>query len=155
LYRWISGIAVGIALVAALGVGCGGGDESEASVQLTKAQFTKQASGICEDMFEKRLAARRKFDEKFDPNEEKTESLPYLGKKVTALLIPSMQSGLEELEGLEPPPAIKADVEKMLETYAAAIEEFETKGVVALKGSKPVEDFNKESRALGLSCEAP
>lgn len=155
MYRWISGIAVGIALVAALGVGCGGGDESEASVQLTKAQFTKQASEICTKMYEKRVAARARFDEKNDPNEEKGESLPYLQEKITALLIPSMQGGLEELEGLEPPPAIKADVEKMLENYAAAIEEFEAKGVTALKGSKPVEDFNKESRALGLTCEAP
>lgn len=161
MYRWISGIAVGIVAIAALGVGCGGsGDESatgsEAAVHIPKAQFVKKAESLCVDRRKERLAAAEEsYNKKVraaDPTAG-TERFQELAEEVlTESILPSLRKQQEDLEALGTPAADEAKIEKMMQSLEQGIDELEQDGFEKLNYNQ-LDPFEKETKAYGLKCK--
>ncbi len=139
--------------------GCGdGGDES---TTVTKAEFTKQANSICAKGRSQIRAAGAEMNEKYYEQEGgDTASQPAnidLERKLAEAMIensmlPAMEEQLDELESLSAPAGGEATISKMLNTYAKAIEELESKGVAAMVAFESLFAFEKEAKAYGLDC---
>lgn len=148
--RIISVVAVA-ALGAALVLGCG--DGSEASSDVTKAEFTKEAETVCRERKEDWDAEVAAFSEQakaegetdFDKAKRRSETF------LSASLVPLLQEELGALEDLGMPEADEAKIEKMLQSRARGIERLEEDGPEALLG-QPFREFEREAKAYGLSC---
>jgi hypothetical protein len=140
-----------VVMGAALVVGCG--DDGEASSNVTKAEFTKEAEAVCKERkkdWEAALAAfQKESQEKGRPGsaKEKERAETLLGET----LVPVLEEELTALEGLEVPEADEAKVEEMLQSRSEGVEKLEEGGVEALLAG-PFETFEKEAKAYGLDC---
>jgi hypothetical protein len=151
-YRWIVGMLVLAVTIGSLISGCGDGDEASADV--TKAQFTKEAEAVCAerkegwaaaiDAYNKELAADDKLE--FKEGRMRAEAL------VKDSLLPILKTELEALEDLDVPEADEAKIDKMLQTRSRGVEELEDKGVEALLKNPYFEAFEKEAKAYGFNC---
>jgi len=108
-------IAVFAAVLVAAIAGCGGsGDSSSESAGLTKAEFVKQANGICAKGEAQRTEAMQKVSATFDPTEDVTQT-----KKGDELIEAGMavfEETTEELAELEPPQGEEEKFEELIET---------------------------------------
>lgn len=156
-YRRIILVIVGMALGGALIGGCGG--EDDASADVTKAQFVKEAEAICADrkkeweavvdVFIKENEAKvKKTGKATSTKEGREKSQEILDKS----LLPLLQGEQEELEALESPEADEAKVEEMLQKRAEGIETLEDEGVNALSSDETFGTFDKDAKAYGLNC---
>jgi hypothetical protein len=148
---------VGVAAVAALWAGCGGGSDdsngstTESTPSLTKAQFVKKADAICAERKKKWKAkvasAREELSEKDGSlNEDKADEL------VVSVLVPLMEEELENLEALGVPAGDEEAVSKMWEARSGAVEEIERGGTAAVSSSKSLTSFATQAREYGVQC---
>lgn len=151
MYRWISGVVLGVFVLAVIASGCGGGGGSSS---LTKSEYTKQADEIC---------AKRKKEWKSDLAayekevvEKKASNDPAAQKELAEgvlqeSMLPSLQEQLKGLEELDAPKEIEKQAEKMVASLATGVEGVEKEGVESLVGSGFTK-FGKEAEALGVTC---
>jgi len=150
LYRWISGIVVGV-VVLAVGAGCGSGGDSST---VTKAEFKKQAEAICakrKKEWQSSLAAYEKevTDRKAAGNiKVQTEIAEGLLAKN---MLPALQEQLEALEELGAPEGSEEKAEAWLASLTKNVKEIEENGVESLVATT-FQDFEKQSKDLGVSC---
>jgi hypothetical protein len=116
---------VGVAMLAALAGGCGGGDDSEEQ-PLTKAQYIKKGNKICAKEGERLGKEMVAYGEQKDPEgsgEPNTQEDTAL--TISVILIPGFRAEVEALEELMPPAEDEARVEAMLERFNAGLEDGE------------------------------
>lgn len=156
--KWIAGIAVGgISLIVV--AGCGGGDDS--TTALTKAEFTEEANSICAESRRQIRAGAAAMNRRYyqlegvDTDSEPANldlEMKLTERMVSESMLPAMKEQLESLEGLDAPADDEAEVSKMVETYAEAIEELEDRGVVTILQFEKLDAFQKEAADYGLDC---
>lgn len=147
----ICGVVALAALAAALVGGCG--DGSEASSDVTKAQFTKEAEAVCSERkkdWDAKVAefVKKSEADKVGPKESEKRSEAFFAEN----MVPLLQTELDSLEDLDAPEADEAKVEKMLENRSQWVEKLEDEGVDALFEDGSLGDFEKEAKAYGLDC---
>ncbi|MDX6635256.1 MAG: hypothetical protein QOF06_1459 [Solirubrobacterales bacterium] len=148
--RAIGGMALGLVVVAALLIGCGGGDETATTASLTEAQFVKQANAVCERLRKKRRDVIAAYDERAIENGENPNGRAGLEEKLVTLLIPLMRERLNGLEALEAPEADAEKWKRMLDHYASGIETLEEQGFDGLTNAPQLEQYAEEARRLHL-----
>jgi hypothetical protein len=141
-------MAVGIfGLVVA--AGCGGGDTTTA---VTKIEFIKRANAVCRKAQTDRASEIAAYDKAIEAKGQEVESKPNLEKKTIAVLLPSMQKQLEELQSLDKPEVGKAQIEEMLEGLGQGVEKLEEEEFQGLSNAGKLEAFGREAQAFGLEC---
>jgi hypothetical protein len=118
-------LALPVLTVALLAGGClgGGSGSSSSSGQLTKAQYSQQASAICRS-YKKKIAAL--------PTPADLKKLAQSGEKAIAL----QQQELDELARLRPPEAIGADVRQMLAAVQRGVQQGSRLVLAAQQGNR-------------------
>lgn len=154
MFRWITGVAIGAALLA-LAVGCGGGDDS--TTELTKAEFSKQANAICAKAKDERTVAYEKYAEEVQGIRTGNKSVPKEEQKlademIDATVIPTLQDQLAQLEELAAPTADEATISKMLKNLSKGTGELEEGGVRQFINGGKLTTFQEEAETYGISC---
>jgi hypothetical protein len=153
VFRWITGVAVGAALLV-LVAGCGSGDDS--TTEVTKAEFTKQANAICAGARKEREAASSTYAKEVaaKSNGEPTVKLQrdLAERMVDEKFLPSLENELRGLEELDAPAADEAEISKMLRTFSTEMGAVEKGGVRAILVGGGFSNFEKEAESYGLSC---
>jgi hypothetical protein len=154
VFRWITGMAIGAALLV-LAVGCGGGDDS--TTQVTKAEFTKQADSICAEGKQERKAAAEGYEKEVQaksngrpPSSELQQELA--NKTIDETYVPSLEKQLGQMEELSKPAADEAKISKMLKALSKGTGEVDKGGVKALLRGGALLTFQEEAKRYGLSC---
>ena len=152
--RWMTGVAVGVALLILVG-GCGGGDNS--TTEVTKAEFTKQANAICADGQNERKAAAENYSKEVQARSSggqgahKVErDLAY--KMLREEVVPSLEDQVGELEELGAPAAEEAKISAMLKTLSKGTGEIKEGGVRKFLEGQALRTFQEEAESYGLSC---
>jgi hypothetical protein len=125
---------LGVLAVALLAAGCGGGGTDEATAQVSKAEFYKQARAVCAKT-QKTLQAKLKA----------SGSLSHVYNEAA----PVLKREAEELASISGPEQVEEEVEPMVANLTKA------SGVVAKQGEKAVNNpsidtYKKEAAALHL-----
>jgi len=105
-------MAVGLGLI-----GCGGSDDAE---PLSKAEFKKQATAICEKSRQERYDKVDALPKNVQSNKQE------LKKLIQSEFIPSFRAMYDELRELNPPEAEAEEFEKVLASLEAAIDKTES-----------------------------
>jgi hypothetical protein len=154
VFRWITGVAVGAALLI-LAVGCGGGDDS--TTQVTKAEFTKQADSVCAEGKEERKAAAADYEKEVQaksngrpPSSELQQELA--NEMIDESFVPSLEKQLGQMEELSKPAADEAKISKMLKELSKGTGEVDKGGVKALVRGGALFTFQEEAERYGLTC---
>jgi hypothetical protein len=154
VFRWVSGVAVG-AVMLALAVGCGGGDDP--TTEVTKAEFTKQANAICDEAKATRKPALDNLNKELQQIAKVRQVSEKMLRKVAdkmihETMVPSLEDQLRHLEELGSPVADEATVSKMLQNLSDGTDEMEEDSSEFLvKGGKLL-IFQEEAATYGLSC---
>lgn len=142
------GIVVVLGVVA---VGCGGGGEA-APPELTKAQFVKQATAICQKVEEEkqsRLEAAIKSEKRRGLFAASDSELEKLAAKV---VLPLYEEGVSRLGRLNlAGKKDKAKTAKILHEYEVALKEAKADPSTALEGN-PFARPDEAAAAYGFSC---
>ncbi|HEV2755234.1 MAG TPA: hypothetical protein VG318_05595 [Actinomycetota bacterium] len=118
--------------------GCSGED------RLSEEEFVEQANAICAEGNEELESAADELVEGGDPSEEDLEGL-------IDTAIDNVSAQLNGIEDLSPPEDMEADVEDLLETARAELQDLEDAGAEAFtSGEPPFEESNQKARDLGL-----
>jgi hypothetical protein len=142
-------VLLGIFGAAALVMGCGGGGDDA----LSKAEFTKQANGICKELLgdaEAEMLAWSKSKKKNAAGEQVNAQ----GETVSEIMGDYYATKAESLGELTPPEAEQDQFDQMLATLDKAIEEGEETPERFVSGSKSLEEMGVESAELGLECSS-
>jgi len=118
----VTAMLVGVAALAMLVVGCGGGDDSSSEEALTKAQYAKEASAICAQGGQetaKALSLYLKENGLTQPNEAQA------GKAIEVVVLPAFRSQVEELSELQAPEGDEAQIELMLQSLETGLDDGE------------------------------
>ena len=126
---------LGVLAAALLAMGCGGGGSDEATAQVSKAEFYKQARAICGK-------AQRKLQAEY----QALGSIEALYTKAA----PLMEQEAEELEAITGPEKVEDKIKPMIANLRRASE------VISQQGEKAVNDptiatYKDEAAALNLS----
>ena len=109
MYRWISGVLVGLVALGAVISGCGGGSDSSSTV--TKAEFVKQADALCAERQKEWKAALASYNQEVQERNA-TNKLQVQEEIATDLvekeMIPAVSKQLEAMEALPAPRAAKS-----------------------------------------------
>lgn len=141
-------LGVAVVLLALLGAGCGGDDESEA---LTKAQFLKQGNAICKKAEEERGEAINKAAETFKGKEISLKEQEDLVLEV----LPTYENATTKLDELGAPEGDEKKVEALVEAMEGAAEQVKASPGTALETSVPFKKANELAKKYGLeSCIA-
>jgi hypothetical protein len=125
---------VGVLAVVLLAMGCGGGGSDEATAQVNKAEFYKQARSICAKTLKEIVAVSEAA---------KTNAASY--RKMPPLL----EHEAEELEALSGPEAVEAKVDPLIANVMKASQLVEQEGEAAATGPT-VEAYKEEAFRLHL-----
>lgn len=103
-------------LAIALVVGCGGGDDDEATASsITKAEFIKQADAVCEKTTKQAQADFRAYlKEGARIEEEELSAEDYAAIVVETVMTPNYEQEFEELRDLGAPNGDEDEVEKLI-----------------------------------------
>ena len=154
MYRWISGILVGVVVLGAVISGCGGGSDSST---VTKAEFVKQADALCAERQKEWKTALASYNQQVQERNA-TNKLQVQEEIATGLLekemIPAVSKQLEAMEALPAPEGDEEQVSKMLDTLSKELEkvEGEKNPVYGLAKSHNFEKFEEEAKKYGLNC---
>jgi hypothetical protein len=141
----------GVLAIALVAAGCGGGDD-ETTATLTKAQFIKQADGICsaaedelDSKFEK-FGKEHKLSDKHPPNHEESE------EAANTILIPSIEGQVTDIRALGAPSGESDQVDELLTAVEAALEKAkeEPAEFIEEEGEGDFAEANKMAREYGL-----
>ena len=130
---------IGVAASALIIFGCGSGSD-EATAQITKAQFVKQAETICSKAREKRAAVSNQEGEPQAGNDSK----PF-----DRVLASSMAREAEELKALATHAEDEADVARLAGTLSKLSTRVEETGLAGLQ-TAAFPQVQQEAAALGL-----
>jgi hypothetical protein len=143
---------LGAVAVLAAAAGCGGGDSTSAtSPELTKAQFVKQATAICQKTAEEkqsRLEAAIKGERGRGLFAASNAELEKLASKV---VLPLYGEALSRLGDLNPPAKDKARVGRILHGYEAAMKEAEADPSTGFENN-PFAKPDEAAAAYGFGC---
>ncbi|HKH64487.1 MAG TPA: hypothetical protein VKA35_03385 [Solirubrobacterales bacterium] len=148
-----------VALVAlALAVaGCGGGDDSTGSTEvsvnadLTKAQFLQQANAICAKANQELDQEIEEFAKEHNLGGKKEPTKEVLAEAAEEILLPSATRQVEEIRDLGAPAGEEKAVDKILTAAEKAVEESEEDPAkAALSTGGPFTDANKLASDYGL-----
>jgi hypothetical protein len=139
---------VGILVVLAMGVGCGGGDDDSS---LSKAEFVKQADEVCtraESKKNKDLeAAFQQLGKEGKSGKQAEEEL------VTGTALPPISEMTEELKDLGAPSGEEDQVDAMISAFEEEVEKVEGDPASVINGSGG--EFNKANQlAKEMGLEA-
>jgi hypothetical protein len=153
-WGWLVVVAALLALVAA---GCGdssagsSGAEGQAEVTgpLTKAQFKREANGICQAGFEEKDQVVSTVVKSIPP-EELAEPAPEKLEKVVSLMLVPVKKTTSELSELQPPAKEQAALDEIVSKLEAGIEKSEAQPGVFLSGT-PLAPAGDVARGIGLA----
>ncbi|MET0305180.1 MAG: hypothetical protein ABW196_03000 [Solirubrobacterales bacterium] len=144
---------IGAVLCGLLAQGCGDSSEdrgtSVAAAEISEAEYVRQADAICAEHENKmgpetarlyREAARPDAD--IDTSEE---------GRVSAILVPSLESELDELEALGDPVGDRIPVEEILGEIQQVIDEADEDPEAFLEGFGPYEKAEKAAERYGIT----
>lgn len=161
---------IGIAVLAILAVGCGGGggdttgggtsatsgdstsatsDGGGSGKPLTKVEFISKGDAICQEVpknYNKKLAELEE--------ENKAEGKPKLSKSEENLkaAIPPLNVAIEEMEELTPPKGEEKQAEEIVDALEAAAKGVEEKPTSELSGPKsPFNEFQELTKKYGFT----
>jgi hypothetical protein len=140
-------LAVLVAL-AALVVGCGGGDDSETTETLTKAEFIKQGDQICEKANEASEDEAEEFAKENDFTLEKA-SKAQIEEAVGEVLVPNLNGQVEDLRALGAPEGDEDQIEEILVSLEGAADEIEGDPGLIFEG-KTLEEPSKLAEDYGF-----
>jgi hypothetical protein len=149
MYR-LSITALGVAALAVIVLGCGSsGSGTNASatsapsgVEVTKAQFIKQAEAICVKNAKERTAAIAAWEK-----QAPADGAASVEEALIKIVAPALTEEAEALKALEPPAGEQANVAKMIENLS--------KGSSAVEKGSPgpeVAQFAQEAAAFGMKA---
>jgi len=139
-----------IAALAGIAGGCGGSDGDEEP--LTKAQFTKQANGICQN-HTKQLKAELTAYAKKGPSGSPEARRIRVSKTV---LLPGIDSEMVALEGLAAPDGDEEQVSAIVDAGRSGLEQAEAEPDKILGvESSALEQFQKLAFEYGLTTCGP
>jgi hypothetical protein len=150
IFRWTVALMGAAVVLAAVATGCGGGGGTGPS-QLTKAQFVKQATAICQKSAEEkapRLEAAIKGEGGRGLFGASNGELEKLASKV---VLPLYRETISRLGTLSPQSRDKARVAKVLGEYEAALKEAEADPSLALEGN-PFAKADEAAAKYGFDC---
>lgn len=110
MYRRTFAILISVLALAGIAAGCGGGDDGESN-SLTKAEFVKQASQICDEIdkeTQKNLEAAARSQEGVPPSKNTEEQL------VNNIVIPALQKQSEQLGELGAPEGDEEEIDAII-----------------------------------------
>jgi len=130
-------VGMGLAAAAILMAGCGGDGADDATAQVSKSQFMTQARDICE-VTQKKMAPLLLS--------KKARQNPDRFKEAASLL----KREAEELEAIEGPKQVEADVEPLIANIV------EAGHIISTQGEEGVQDpriaaYKREARRLHLT----
>ncbi len=143
-----SGFAILLMLFVGLG-GCGIGDPEPAGDALTRAEFTEEANGICEQANEE---LRQAMIDAFGPGRQPDDEA---GIRFTRdVWVPSLRRQDKDLRALEWPEADRQRIEAMLRGITAAADRVEADPGLASEG--PFDDVTRKLTEYGIGpCGSP
>ncbi|HET9199097.1 MAG TPA: hypothetical protein VFN92_12700 [Solirubrobacterales bacterium] len=151
MQRWIIGVVVGAVLVAALGVGCGGGDDSTTTI--TKVAFIKQAESVCDKMQDELSDQLADFEKGAKSRGEKVGGQANLDTRVEDVYVPVIQGEAEKLEALGAPAADEKKIEAMIQNLNSASEIMEDEKAAGMeRAGASLEKFIEQGTDYGLKC---
>jgi uncharacterized protein YfcZ (UPF0381/DUF406 family) len=150
LSKRIIALLVGIATLAVLVAGCGGGGgDSTSGETLTKAEFIKQGDEICKKGNTALEAEANEFAEENGINTEKpTEAQEE--EVVEQVVGPAYLSQAEEVGQLGAPSGEEAKVEAMLEALTEGAEVMEANPKALVEEKNPLEKAAKLAQEFGF-----
>lgn len=141
--------------VVALGsvaVGCGGGGgTATAAPELTKPQFVKQATAICQKAAEEKEAKLFAAIKKEEGRGLFGATNSELEKLALEVVLPVYGETISQLGRLNLQPKDKAQVAKILHAYEAALKKAEADPVAALE-KNPFAKADEAATAYGFGC---
>jgi hypothetical protein len=152
--RAIALLAAAVVL-ASIAAGCGGSEDGTTDTStapaLTKAEFIKQANGICgrtnkqfEDEFER-------FAEKETTSQSQELSNAQFREAAETLFIPIVGQQLKEVRALGAPQGDEQQVDKILSSAEKALQEArQDPTILFVEGDGPFAEANKLAGAYGL-----
>lgn len=141
-----------VALTVSAMAGCGGGSGSAtAAAPLTKAQFAKQATAICQKSAEEKLPRLEAAIKSEGGRGLFAATSSELEKLASKVVLPLYGEALAQLASLNPPAKDKAKVAKILSEYEAVLKEAEADPSMAL-GSNPFAKADEAAAAYGFGC---
>jgi hypothetical protein len=145
---FLAAVAALIAL-AAIVAGCGGGgDTTDETVTLTKAEFVKQGDAICKKATERSEKEAEEFAEDNDFTLEKA-SKEQLEEAVSAVLVPDLERQAEELDALGAPKGDEDKVEEIIVSLEDATGEIEDDPGLVFDG-KVLRKATEKAEAYGF-----
>jgi predicted NACHT family NTPase len=145
--------------IAAVGVGCGGGDDSATGAgdedpagpvttsSLSKAQFVKQVNAICE-----KNQTKQRHDLSVYASEHPGRSaLELLDKALEAIYLPSMEARAAELRELGAPQGDEDQIEDFITTWEESIEVNRVHGAKAQASALKATEARKLAQRYGLT----
>jgi hypothetical protein len=144
----LAAVAALVAL-AALVAGCGGGgDTTDETVTLTKAEFIEQGDAICKEANEENEAEAEEFAEENGFTLEKA-SKDQLEEAVAEVLVPSLNQQMEELDNLGAPKGDEDQVEEIIVSVEDAADEIEDDPGLVFEETT-LDKSNKLAKAYGF-----
>jgi hypothetical protein len=139
---------VGVLVVLAIGVGCGGGDDDSS---LSKADFVKQADEICDRAETKKNkdleAAFQKLGKEGKSGKKAEEEL------VTGTALPPISEMTEELKDLGAPSGEEDQADAMIEAFEEEVEKVEGDPTSVISGEGGEFDkANQLAKKMGLKA---
>lgn len=137
--------AFAVLLAALAGFGCGGDDGSASA--LTKAEFIREADGICKKGEARIEVGAEEFAKEHEGEQETQAQLKAL---VAEVVVPGIQAQAEKLAELGAPEGDEETIEEMIEAVEKGAAELEANPLAGMEGKAPLSDASKLARAYGL-----
>ena len=150
----ILGISLGVAGLAAIAVGCGGGGDST-TVVLTKSQFIKQADAICEHADAEQEATLQAYAKEHPESvgNKALESKSVQEDLVLVVGLPPLQAEAEEIGALGAPQGDADQVKAIVVGMEKAVAEGEEDPLsMTAETGGPFAPVNKLAKAYGLKA---
>ncbi len=140
------GFSLATGLLALMLSGCGGGGGDGTVRALTKAQYIKQADGICSRADEAQQILLAGYVKKH-PEAQKSPS----GQEAAIIAaLPPDRAGMEEIRSLTPPAADEQEADSLLDEMEAALGQLEEEPALALNpGEAPFQSANRRAEEYG------
>jgi hypothetical protein len=142
------GALVGALLIA----GCGSSDNSESTASLSKAQFLKQGNAICEEGSKNINSEFEEFSKENNLSETKEPPKAVQEEAVEQILIPSINSQIEEVKALGTPEGDEGELEKLITAEEEVVEEAEEDPISLFGTSAKQKEANKLANEYGLTA---
>jgi hypothetical protein len=148
LNKALLAVLAALALMAAVVAGCGGGDDSETTATITKAELIKQGDQICEKANDQSESEAEDFAEENDFTLEKA-SEEQLEEAVAEVLVPNLNGQVEDIRALGAPEGDEEQVEEILDSLEGAADEIEDDPSVVFEG-EVLQEPSKLAKSYGF-----